>query len=160
MKFAWGKKMKWPFYIAASLIGIACGLSLFTFYFADGAAYLSHDPKACINCHAMNPQFEGWQHSSHKNWASCHDCHDPKGLISKYKSKVRNGFWHSVAFTLENYPNPIQIHEFNKKIVETNCRTCHEGLVHAVDKKDQSLLAYSENSLSCIRCHRNVGHEH
>lgn len=40
---------------------------------AVGYAYLSDDPKACVSCHIMRPQY----HGSHKAFAICNDCHLP-----------------------------------------------------------------------------------
>jgi cytochrome c nitrite reductase small subunit len=41
------------------LFGVAFGLGLFTFFYAEGFSYFSNDPAACINCHIMRDQFEG-----------------------------------------------------------------------------------------------------
>ena len=90
-------------------IGILFGLGGYTFYYAEGASYLSNDPKACVNCHIMRDQYDGWQKSSHHQVATCNDCHTPHALIPKYASKMENGFWHSYGFTFQNFPEPIRI---------------------------------------------------
>ena len=137
-------------------IGLAVGIGLFTFVYAKGYSYMSNDPVACANCHVMNEQFNGWQKSSHKNVATCNDCHTPADTIGKYTTKASNGFWHSYYFTFNNFHEPIQITERNRLITEASCRRCHGVLT-------ESISAHSEKSgdqLSCIRCHRNVGHMH
>ena len=103
-------------------IGLAVGIGLFTFVYAKGYSYMSNDPVACANCHVMNEQFNGWQKSSHKNVATCNDCHTPADMIGKYSTKASNGFWHSYYFTFNNFHEPIQITERNRQITEASCR--------------------------------------
>ena len=38
-------------------------------------SYLSSEPEVCINCHTMNTHYSTWQHSSHREEATCVDCH-------------------------------------------------------------------------------------
>jgi cytochrome c nitrite reductase small subunit len=81
-------------------IGLLAGLGGYTFYYAHGASYFSNDPRACVNCHIMREQYDGWQKSSHHAVATCNSCHTPHEVIPKYLTKLENGFWHSKGFTL------------------------------------------------------------
>ena len=47
MRTPWG----WVYLAAIFVVGSLVGVGTFTFGYANGAAYLSNDPKACINCH-------------------------------------------------------------------------------------------------------------
>lgn len=134
------------------LVGMFIGLGTFTFDYAEGLAYFSDDPEACLNCHVMRPQFEGWNHSSHKNVATCNSCHAPHNFLEKYIVKGVNGWNHSLAFTTGNYPDPIRIRGFNADVVQANCVDCHESLVSQVHSNKP------EEERSCIACHGNVGH--
>ena len=138
--------------VPAALVGIAMGLAGFTFVYANGASYLSDDPKACANCHIMQQQFDGWIHSSHRSAASCNDCHTPPGLVSKYMAKASNGFWHSFAFTTGRFPEPIRIKPHNERSTEGSCRGCHQEIVSAIEASSK------QPKISCIRCHSEVGH--
>ena len=159
---------------AAVLIGIALGLGAYTFGYAKGASYLSTDPAVCANCHIMQEHFDAWQRSSHRQVATCSDCHMPHDLVSKYLTKASNGFWHSVAFTTGWFPDPLQIKPHNRRIAERACRDCHAAVVDAIDPVQaqepdaaapqgerpqihDGLLA-AGGRLSCIRCHTYVGH--
>ena len=133
-------------------IGMFVGLGTFTFDYAEGLAYFSDDPEACLNCHVMRPQFEGWNHSSHKNVATCNTCHTPHSFPQKYIIKGINGWNHSFAFTTGNYPDPIRIRGFNADVVQANCVDCHRTLVSQI----HSSVPGEERS--CIACHGNVGH--
>ena len=137
-------------------IGLAVGVGLFTFVYAKGYSYMSNDPTACANCHVMNEQYDGWQKSSHKNVATCNDCHTPHDLIGKYSTKASNGFWHSYYFTFNNFHEPIQITERNRRITEESCRRCHGELTQSISEHSSK----PDDQISCIRCHRSVGHMH
>ena len=50
---------------------VAFGLFIYLVHASKALSYLSHDPKACINCHVMNTQYATWQHSSHARVATC-----------------------------------------------------------------------------------------
>ena len=139
----------------ATLLGALIGLGLFTFGYADGASYLKNDPQACANCHAMNEEYEGWTKSSHKNVATCNDCHAPHdNLVTKYVNKAENGFWHSLKFTTGNYPENIKIRDHNRRVTEEACLYCHEDLVTQIN-----MTRPEGQEISCIRCHSEVGHK-
>ena len=74
------------------MLGVMFGAGGYTFYYADGASYLSNNPAACANCHIMNDQYDSWQKASHHAVATCNDCHVPHGLVRKYLSKAENGY--------------------------------------------------------------------
>ncbi len=143
-----------PAWFAAALTGVVLGLGVFTFWYARGASYFSTDPRACVNCHIMTDQYDSWQKASHHAHATCVDCHLPHDPVGKYVAKAENGFWHSKAFTLEDFHEPIQIGAKNARILKLNCIDCHRGLV--ADLLDHG--AFADDSNNCIRCHIAVGH--
>jgi cytochrome c nitrite reductase small subunit len=128
---------------------VLVGLGGFTFGYAKGFSYLSPDPRACANCHIMQPQFDSWQKSSHHTVAVCIDCHLPHSFVGKYVAKAENGWNHSVAFTLQNFPEPIRITPKNAAILQASCVNCHQSVASA-------MLHGGETA--CVRCHAAVGH--
>lgn len=140
--------------VLSVLIGLLLGASAFTFYTAEGASYLSNDPKACVNCHIMREQFDGWQKASHHAVAVCNDCHVPHDLIGKYLCKVENGYHHSKGFTLQNFHEPIQIRPRSSAVLDANCVYCHQSLVEEIRGRERS----EDKSLQCVHCHESVGH--
>lgn len=137
------------------LFGVVMGVGGYTFVYARGASYLTNDPAACANCHIMKDHFDAWRKSSHHHVAVCNDCHAPHDLIGKYQTKAINGFNHSLAFTTNRYPYPLQITARNKAITEETCRYCHADIVLAIDTHHEA-----ERAMSCIGCHNSVGHLH
>ena len=138
----------------AILLGVLLGLGGFTFRYAEGFSYMSDDPKVCVNCHIMQPQYDSWQKASHHGVATCVDCHLPHGFIGKYLAKGENGFHHSLAFTLQNFHEPILIKPKNSCILEDNCLYCHGDLVH----QQVARAAEGSGEIRCVHCHRSVGH--
>ncbi len=141
--------------VVAVLLGAAAGVGAYTFVYARGASYLTDDPHACANCHVMNEQLDGWIRSSHHAVATCNDCHTPPGTVAKYLTKAENGFRHSVAFTTGRFPEPIAITPRNRRVTEQACRKCHADVVDAIDRAPAE-----GRRLSCLGCHRSVGHLH
>ena len=144
-----------PIVVAAVLIGAVVGIGAYTFVYAKGYSYLTNDPSACANCHVMRDHFNAWTRGSHRSVAVCNDCHTPPGLVPKYLTKARNGFWHSFYFTTGHYPDPLRITPRNHEVTELTCRKCHEDLTSSIDPLHDSPRA---GALQCTKCHNDVGH--
>ena len=140
-------------FILAVLIGAVAGIGAYTMAYAKGFSYLSNDPQVCVNCHIMQPQYEGWQKSSHHAVAGCVDCHLPHDFIGKWIAKAENGFHHSVAFTSQDFAEPIQIKGKNSRILQDNCIACHQQVVH-----EAMTAPGRSDEVSCVHCHQSVGH--
>jgi cytochrome c nitrite reductase small subunit len=138
----------------SSLIGLFIGVGGFTFYYAEGASYLSDDARACVNCHIMREQYDGWQKASHHAVATCNDCHVPHDFVGKYFTKFDNGYHHSRAFTMQDFHEPIQIRPVNSQVLNRNCVYCHGELTREI----RVHLASQEQPMDCVRCHGLVGH--
>ena len=143
--------------IVGIAIGFATGIGVYTFVYAKGYSYLSNNPASCANCHIMNDQYNAWQKSSHHAVATCNDCHTPHDFFGKYYTKASNGFWHSYYFTTNNFHEPIEITERNRRITEQSCRGCHQSMVESIEF---SVRPEHFDEVSCLRCHRLVGHMH
>jgi cytochrome c nitrite reductase small subunit len=146
-----GKRGRWALCV---VLGVLLGVSLFTFRYAEGLSYFSTDPRACMNCHIMTPQFNSWQKASHHAVATCVDCHLPHDFVGKYMAKASNGYHHSKGFTLQDFAEPIRIKEGNLRILQANCVACHSELVHGLAPGD----AKDIETVSCMHCHRSAGH--
>jgi cytochrome c nitrite reductase small subunit len=135
-------------------VGVVIGLGLYVFSYAEGGSYFSDDPKACANCHIMRDSYDSWQKASHHGVATCNDCHVPHEFFAKYLSKAENGFFHSKAFTLQDFHEPIRIKPKNARILRENCIGCHREMVSGILGEGP----HGENSTNCVRCHVSVGH--
>ncbi len=136
--------------ILAISVGVLSGAGIFTMYYGEGASYFSKNPRACTNCHIMEPQFESWQKASHHTVATCVDCHLPQDFLAKYIAKAENGYNHSKGFTLQDFAEPIVINRKNRVVLLENCLVCHGDLVHEITPR--------KREFRCLRCHATVGH--
>jgi cytochrome c nitrite reductase small subunit len=136
--------------VAAS--GVGLGVGGFTFGYARGYSYLLDDPAVCANCHIMSPQYDGWLKSSHRQVATCNDCHTPAGAASKYAVKALNGFNHSLAFTTGRFDEPIRATSLNRRVAREACWKCHASI------GDSMHASGAEELADCARCHGSVGH--
>jgi cytochrome c nitrite reductase small subunit len=139
--------------LAGALVGVAVGIGSFTFIYAEGMSYMTDDPSACANCHIMQGHLDAWAKSSHQRVAVCNDCHAPDDFLGKYYTKGINGLHHSVAFVSGWFHEPIRMTQRNVRVTEAACRRCHEDIVWMIDHPGTG-----SEQLSCIQCHRNVGH--
>lgn len=158
------RRVRWPklrAYLGVGLLGLALlvtlgvlmGVGVFTFTYGKGFSYLSSDPRGCTNCHVMQESFDTWVKSSHHNVAVCNDCHLPHDFIGKWVTKADNGFFHSLAFTLGDFHEPIQIKPRNRRVTQRTCIDCHGGVVHQMLPEDNG-----GDMLMCVHCHADVGH--
>lgn len=149
----------WRFYVTA-LIAVICGMGAYLFYVSNAHSYLSDDPKTCVNCHVMAPQFATWQHSSHREVTTCNACHVPQNnIFATYFFKAKDGLRHATIFTLRAEPQVIQIKEDGIGVVQENCKRCHSTLNEGVGltKVTRENNLHGEGKL-CWDCHREVPH--
>lgn len=137
----------------ATAFGVLGGLGAFTFGYGDGTAYLTNNPASCANCHVMRDPFDSWVKSSHKDVATCNDCHLPHDFAGKWFTKVDNGFFHSLAFTTDDFHEPIQIKPRNRRVIQNSCLHCHADFVNPM------LPTQPGGQVQwCVHCHSDVGH--
>lgn len=136
-----------------ALGGGIVGFGGYTFNYAAGLSYFSDDPKACNNCHVMREMYDAWGRGSHRAVAGCNDCHTPhSSFIAKYATKALNGFNHSKAFTLNDFPETIRITALNRAIAHDSCLDCHGEMTSFIAHQDK------KNPTDCLTCHAGVGH--
>jgi cytochrome c nitrite reductase small subunit len=143
----------WFSLVLVAMFGILIGVGAFTFGYGKGWSYLSNNPTTCANCHVMQGHYDSWQNSSHRHVAVCNDCHLPHNHLGALLTEADNGFNHSLAFTLENFHEPIRIKPRNKRVTQGACLACHADIVHQMLPEDPK-----GEVLSCVHCHSDVGH--
>lgn len=139
------------------VLGIFTGLAGYAFYISKAPSYLSDSPRTCVNCHVMAPQYATWSHSSHREGATCNDCHVPHENIFRYYGfKAKDGLRHATIFTLRMEPQVIFIKEAGTQVVQTNCIRCHEKLF---DREISSTGHFAQvKDRLCWECHRETPH--
>ncbi len=164
--------------LLAMATGVGAGIGAYTVSYAKGLSYFGTDPSACVNCHIMEPQYAGWQKSSHHAVAGCIDCHLPVSFVAKYMAKAENGYRHGKLFTTQTFEEPISIKQSGRAILQANCEHCHSallsdlvgavGIAHGASGDDSHGLAgdaaarapgrAASDEVPCVHCHWTVGH--
>ncbi len=139
--------------LIAVAFGVFGGVGAFTFGYGDGASYLTNEPQACANCHVMQGHYDSWINSSHAGVAVCNDCHLPHDFVGKWITKADNGFFHSLAFTTNDFHEPIQIKPRNRRVTQNACLHCHSDVAHNMLPAERG-----GDMLSCVHCHADAGH--
>jgi trimethylamine-N-oxide reductase cytochrome c-type subunit TorC len=109
----------------------------------------------CNACHEMNPMYQTWQTSSHKEVA-CFDCHAEPGIQGLVKAKakgIKEVYLHMVGATAN-----IKADERN-----INCFSCHQdkaktNLEKASAAKDPHTQKHFDNGMTCVSCHAGIVH--
>lgn len=135
--------------------GLMIGTGTHTLYYGEGASYLSDSPETCVNCHIMREHYSSWQGSSHHTVAVCNDCHSLPDPAGKYCTKIENGFFHSVAFTLGTSRDPLVIRERNSQVLQQACLHCHGEFTEYTHSVRH---AAETQEFRCVHCHASVGH--
>ncbi|MGG8494976.1 cytochrome c nitrite reductase small subunit [Tenacibaculum sp. TC6] len=153
------KRSRWR-QVAVISIGIVTGLAFFMAKEASLVSYMSDDPLACVNCHVMTPMYNSWMHSSHREWASCNDCHVPHdNVVNKYFFKAKDGLFHASVFTARAEPEVMFMREASQEVVQNNCIRCHVQQITQI-KYDGWLENHKENRTErkCWSCHQELPH--
>ncbi|WP_412984378.1 cytochrome c nitrite reductase small subunit [Pontimicrobium sp. IMCC45349] len=153
------KKSRWRS-VAVFLLAVMTGLGFFMAKEAEVVSYMSDDPLACVNCHVMTSVYNSWQHSSHREWASCNDCHVPQdNILNKYYFKAKDGLFHASVFTLRAEPEVMFMREASEEVVQDNCMRCHIQQVTQT-KYDGYINDHAANRTDrkCWECHKEVPH--
>lgn len=136
-----------------AVTGILFGLGLVALRASNATSYLSEDPKACINCHVMVPYYASWERSSHRQVATCNDCHVPQdNKLRKLWFKAMDGLRHAAVFTRRREPQTLRLNPAAVPVVQQNCVRCH------ADQVMNTRMGSSRWKRSCWECHREVPH--
>ncbi len=123
---------------------------------SDFTAYLGNNSSTCNNCHVMDNDYEGWYHAGHKQWTTCNDCHTPHSFIPKYWVKATSGYHHVTTFLFRKIPVAIRAKESSRKVVQKNCKRCHETTIINLDRG--LVYGLDDSERYCFDCHRNAAH--
>lgn len=144
----------------AVLLGIFSGLGIYALVISNAVSYASDDPKACINCHVMNPEYANWYHNAHGRVTVCNDCHVPHdNVLSKYMFKATDGLNHATKFTFRMERQNIIMEEETRGLIQANCIRCHEKVISK--SYLMSVQPNYKNHLTeryCLDCHRQEPH--
>lgn len=166
-----------------ALLLLVLGIGLFTglvFTFGGHAVIkATSDDKFCTSCHAwMDPMVEAYHTDPHggKNdkglKATCVSCHLPQDSLVKYLvTKGVNGIV-EVTSVLVNNAEDMDWQKHREKresfVYDSGCMSCHVNIettdsqseaAKGMHKKYTQYKDAKKEPLSCVSCHKNVGHK-
>lgn len=153
------KEFKW-IWLGFAAAGLIAGLAGYTFYVSKAWSYAYDEPAACVNCHVMGSYYQAWEKSSHREWATCNDCHVPNDkILRQYAFKAKDGLYHAAVFTVFAEPQVIRARDSSKEVLLENCVRCHSPLVTEFVKMDLDYQAVVRgDQKACWDCHQDLVH--
>jgi cytochrome c nitrite reductase small subunit len=150
-------------YIAMLAVIVVIGVFANLVHESKALSYLSSEPSVCVNCHPMTTHFVTWQHSSHRNRATCVDCHLPRDtFLNKMLAKARDGYNHSVAMTFKTYGPNLRISTDAARRIQDNCIACHKEVVSQMLENSTLYEKVADSTVRmgrrCWECHRELPH--
>jgi len=153
-RFAAGlSRINWRFFSFAFLVLIGFGL-LATLLMVEATS----QPQFCGHCHVMEPYYESWQTSTHKE-VTCVECHIPPGISSEVEKKME-GLSMMVSYVTGTYgTNPWA------EVSDAACLECHQRrLLYGKEVFQNILFDHAphlaelrrEKRLRCTSCHSQI----
>lgn len=122
------------------------------------AVEYSNTPQFCGSCHIMDPYYDSWKHSAHKD-AKCTDCHFPPSLKGKIGAKFQ-GFSQLVSYVTGTAATRPTAH-----VEDGSCTQCHPveklglqtpfGKIH-FDHQKHFQASSIGRELRCTSCHVQI----
>lgn len=133
------------------------GFLTYLLIYSQSIEYLSSHSTMCAKCHVMESQYSTWNHSSHRQYAKCVDCHLPNNnFLSYYFAKGRDGIKDLSLFMLRKEKNLAQATHHTKDIIQQNCIRCHSNTITLM--KDHIDHIGENTKRFCWECHRYIPH--
>ena len=153
---------------------ILAGFIIGLIFLRSGKAILSYtsSDKYCVSCHIHPMADQSWKLSSHYNNRTgvivhCVDCHLPPEGNGYLIAKAKHGFKDVYGYFFKdsakiNWQGKKLIENAKGFVYEKSCLECHQNLFPvklSLDGGNAHLFYTTSNEpLSCINCHLNVGH--
>ncbi len=103
--------------VMAALVVLALG--------GAAAIPLTNQPTFCASCHTIQPSFDSWSRSTHKE-VTCVDCHVRPGISGFLQDKVYAGL-EDVAITF--FGTPTEPHDLQSHVYSDVCLSCHRAIL-------------------------------
>lgn len=131
--------------------GLVAGVLVISLFLLLGPPQLlakSDTPGFCVQCHAMEAEYEAWIHVGAHRRKQCVDCHLPnENLAVHYVWKAIDGMKDVLVFYSWTVPDRIELTSHGAEVLQANCVRCHEMTVSLISAERK-----------CWSCHRRISH--
>jgi cytochrome c nitrite reductase small subunit len=144
------ERLKEPISLKAKLLIIALILIIIS-----GSAYVAYrfydfsqnNPKFCVGCHLMQPAYDTWELSEHKQ-LNCHDCHHLS--VSELNGLL-------MSFVLKRPTVVPERHKEHVIVKQKYCNQCHtEGKAVRINTSLFHAKHVYMEQLECTQCHGEI----
>lgn len=117
-----------------------------------GASYYTSKPKVCASCHLMEPIYQRWTQSAHKD-VECYACHAEPGFAGAVQAKISGV--RELMITLLNLEARPQATVKNER-----CQSCHQQWPAELKNMPGIIYNHEKHSrgYNCTLCHSGVAH--
>lgn len=149
---------QWLRATALRLFAVLSVLLIFLAVMTGGAAQYTSRSKFCMSCHIMQPYYDSWAESPHKD-VTCIKCHFPPGAGEKIRGKLQG------LVQLIKYVTATAGPRLTAEIPDESCLRCHDtrllsGKVdfHGIPFDHQPHLTQVRRGkkLRCTSCHNQI----
>ncbi|MES9996659.1 NapC/NirT family cytochrome c [Desulfovibrio aminophilus] len=156
------------------LVGLGVLLAFPVFSMTYYTMVRTSTPGFCASCHEIEPAFNAWTTSTHRNnaqglVADCMDCHlpAPHDTVDFFYNKTLHGMKDVAAHVLhgpEGYDRAENRLKAYASIKDDQCLKCHRNITNIPNNRG-AMLAHRAalypaegESRKCTDCHRNLVH--
>ncbi len=130
--------------IIALILVIVSGGGFVAYKFYD---FTQNNPKFCVGCHLMQPAYDSWAKSEHKQ-LNCHDCHH---LTIPEQNQLL------ISFVLRRPKSVPERHKDQVIVSQKYCNQCHtEGKAKRINKSLFHAKHVYMEQIECTQCHGEV----
>jgi predicted CXXCH cytochrome family protein len=149
---------QWLRTTALRLFAIFSVLLIFLAVMTGGAAQYTSRSQFCMSCHIMQPYYDSWAESPHKD-VNCIKCHFPPGAGEKIRGKLQG------LVQLIKYVTATAGPRLSAEIPDESCLRCHDtrllaGRVdfHGIPFDHRPHLTQERRGkrLRCTSCHNQI----
>jgi len=151
--------LTWRGWITTILLVMILGMA--------GVMEYTMQPEFCRSCHLMEPYYQAWHNSTHKN-VPCVDCHFEPGLANTLKGKFEASS-QAIKFITKTYGSKPHAQVHDSSCLRSGCheKRILEGKVNWEIRKDPKLVITFNHAphlkqerrgkqLRCVSCHSQI----
>ncbi|MEK7475044.1 MAG: cytochrome c3 family protein [Candidatus Coatesbacteria bacterium] len=141
---------------------IMAGLAVSSLLGLGGLSIYSTSPSFCHSCHIMEPYYQGWKHSKHKN-VPCVECHYPPESPRSHLWRKFQAMSQVVKYVTRTYSSKPFAEVDDKSCLRSGCHSSRllEGRLVTprgirFDHRPHLTQVRRGRQLRCVSCHSQV----
>jgi cytochrome c nitrite reductase small subunit len=142
-------------------VGMVTAIFVLLLVVENRSGTLSRSSKSCQKCHLLDNSYNTWKDGSHKEHATCSDCHLPHRGTSRYMVfQAKNAIKKLHSFVENHSLSHDRMGNRAKNALYENCLRCHQEQVFNTLRgsmetrvSNPEVAALPESQKNCLKCH-------